>query len=143
MANWSETKRFYKKVEVIENQSGFRISLDGTFMKTPGGAELCVPSFNLAKAMRAEWCAQSNYVNPKSMPINKLSATVIDRVKKSRKDIISITLKLAETDLLCYRAKEPIELVELQNKSWQPECVGCLAGHSSSSKRSCVLFEWQ
>ena len=55
-----------------------------------------------------------------AMAMLRLAATAIDRVAINRAEVDAVTLKFAETDLLCYRAGEPPELVARQAKSWQP-----------------------
>ncbi len=122
MAEWSGAKRFYKEAGVIESAGGLvGVGLDGRPVKTPAGSELAVGSRPLAEAMAAEWEAQAETIDPHSMPLCKLSATAIDRLINNRDEVIGITLKIAETDLLCYRAEEPAELVQRQQASWQPE----------------------
>tara|TARA_B100000315_G_scaffold260815_1_gene325750 strand:- start:7095 stop:7811 length:717 start_codon:yes stop_codon:yes gene_type:complete len=122
MAEWSGAKRFYKEASVIEVANGLLgVGLDGRSVKTPAGAELAVKSHPLAAAMAAEWEAQVEIINPHSMPLCKLSATAIDRLQGNRDEVIGITLKIAETDLLCYRAEEPADLAARQQASWQPE----------------------
>jgi chaperone required for assembly of F1-ATPase len=122
MAEWSGTKRFYKEAGVIDGAEGLHlIALDGRSVKTPAGSDLSAPSAALAKAMAAEWEAQEEVIDPHSMPLCKLSATAIDRLINRRDDVIGITLKIAETDLLCYRAEEPEDLVIRQRDAWQPE----------------------
>ncbi|MBT3991717.1 MAG: ATPase [Rhodospirillaceae bacterium] len=122
MAEWSGAKRFYKAATVIEGTAGLHVvALDGRSVKTPAGAELGVESQALAVAMAAEWEAQEETIDPHSMPLCKLSATTLDRLKVRRDEVIGITLKIAETDLLCYRAEEPEDLVARQQDSWQPE----------------------
>ena len=122
VSKWSGVKRFYKETTVSAGSGGeYLVVLDGRSVKTPAGADLAAPNRLLAEAMADEWGKQGKVIDPSSMPLCKLSATAIDRIKKKRIDVIGITLKIAETDLLCYRATEPTDLVELQNISWQPE----------------------
>jgi chaperone required for assembly of F1-ATPase len=122
MKNWAGVKRFYKKTSVISGADGIHVvTLDECPVKTPIGEELGAPSYRLAKAMASEWDAQKDIIDLNSMPLCKLTATVIDRLKSNRDNVIAITLKIAETDLLCYRAKEPDDLVKRQRDSWNPE----------------------
>ena len=122
LAKWSGIKRFYKDTDIRAiSDKQYIIVLDGRSVKTPSGVDLSAPTRSLAEAMAAEWDAQGDVVDTGLMPLCKLSATAIDRIGKNRNDVIGITLKLAETDLLCYRAQEPFDLVELQNSVWQPE----------------------
>ena len=48
-------------------------------------------------------------------PIEK----AIAQVSEDRPSIAAFVLKYADTDLLCYRAKEPAELQQLQQQRWQ------------------------
>ena len=122
MAEWSGAKRFYKEAGVIEVADGLLgVGLDGRPVKTPAGSNLAVSSWSLADAVAAEWAAQGETIDPHSMPLCKLSATAIDRLSNNRDEVVGITLKIAETDLLCYRAEEPADLVARQQESWQPE----------------------
>ena len=122
MAEWSGAKRFYKEAGVIEVADGLLgVELDGRPVKTPAGSNLAVSSWSLADAVAAEWAAQGETIDPHSMPLCKLSATAIDRLSNNRDEVVGITLKIAETDLLCYRAEEPADLVARQQESWQPE----------------------
>ena len=122
MNNWSGLKRFYKEASICDGVDGnYLVTLDGRIVKTPAGSDLGVPSRSLAGALAKEWQGQGEIIDPSSMSLCKLAATAIDRVRIKRDEVIGITLKIAETDLLCYRAIEPPDLVELQNIEWQPE----------------------
>jgi chaperone required for assembly of F1-ATPase len=113
-------KRFYKAVRVGEGDGGWKVLLDGRPLKTPGGRALTVGSRALADAIAAEWEGQVEKIRPETMPTFRLLATGIDRVADRREDVITATLKYAETDLLCYRADMPSDLIELQEQRWQP-----------------------
>ena len=113
-------KRFYTDASVIEMEGCFGVALDGKPVKTPGKADLTVPVSVLAEAIAAEWEAQEDQIDLASMPMLRLAATAIDRVAAKRNEVMAIALKFAETDLLCYRADEPPELVVRQAKVWQP-----------------------
>jgi chaperone required for assembly of F1-ATPase len=122
MIKWTGSKRFYKKASVSSGADGMHVVvLDDRAVKTPVGEKLGALSYKLAVAMALEWEEQEDIIDPHSMPLCKLSATVIDRLKSNRDDVIAITLKIAETDLLCYRALEPDGLVKRQTETWQPE----------------------
>ena len=47
-------------------------------------------------------------------------STAIDRIINDRALYINAIMKFVDTDLICYRANKPDELVELQNKHWDP-----------------------
>ena len=114
------SKRFYKSVDVEVSEDGYGISLDGKDVRTPVGAALVVPSEALARAMAEEWDAQTETINPLTMPLTGIANTAIDRIVDSRSAVLDEMIKYAETDLLCYRADEPADLVAHQAKTWQP-----------------------
>jgi chaperone required for assembly of F1-ATPase len=113
-------KRFYKAVSVKDAVDGWQILLDGRPLKTPARAPLIVGPRDLADAIAGEWDAQQDKIRPESMPLFRLLATAIDRVAARRDEVIAATVKYAETDLLCYWADEPQELIDLQAQHWQP-----------------------
>ena len=121
MPTWSKMKRFYEHAGVMEQDNSFLVVLDGRTVKTPAGSNLGSPTMALSKAMSEEWEMQTPDVKPENMPLCKLAATAIDRLKLKQDEVIGITLKIAETDLLCYRVSEPEDLVALQNRAWNPE----------------------
>jgi len=113
-------KRFYKQAGIAETEDGFAVQLDGRSVKTPAGKKLCVPSKRLAEAMAAEWDAQVDDIKPSTMPMTQLASTALDRIGPERPVIQDQLSKFAETDLLCYRAEFPPDLVRRQNATWQP-----------------------
>lgn len=115
-----EMKRFYRDVSVAEADGGFSISLDSRAVKTPGKRALVVPFRSLAEAIAAEWAAQEEVVRPALMPMTRLANSTIDVVVHRREDIAAESARYAATDLLCYRAEGPSELVRRQQEGWQP-----------------------
>lgn len=113
-------KRFYKEARVVAAESSFIIQLDGKTLQTPAKHELRVPSSALAEAIAAEWQGQGVTVSPITLPLTRLVSTAIDRVAARRNEVVAEIAKYAGTDLLCYRAEEPPELVERQRRAWQP-----------------------
>ncbi len=110
-------KRFYKTVAVTQSRG---ITLDGRAVKTPAKAELILPNEGLADAVAAEWQAQGEEIDPRSMPFTGLANAAIDRVTPDRRAFAAGLAAYAETELLCYRAAEPPELVTRQNAVWDP-----------------------
>ena len=49
-----------------------------------------------------------------------LVSTAIDKISKNRNLFINQILSFIDTDLICYRADAPNELVQLQNQKWDP-----------------------
>jgi chaperone required for assembly of F1-ATPase len=113
-------KRFYQDSSAEPRDGAFAILLDGKAIKTPGGRPLCVPAARLAEAVVAEWRAQGDQILPSTMPMTQLASTALDRVGPERGHIVAQLMNYAGTDLLCYRALSPADLVARQNASWQP-----------------------
>lgn len=113
-------KRFYKDAAAGEVQGGFDVRLDGKPVKTPGRAPLTVPSRALAEAIAGEWLDQGETIEPATMPLTQIAATVIDHLAENRAVVEANLVRFAETDLVCYRAEEPPALVQLQRTHWQP-----------------------
>jgi len=113
-------KRFHKQAGAAVVESGFAVQLDGRGIKTPAGRKLEVPSEKLALAIAAEWDAQVDEIKPHTMPLTQLASTALDRVGPERAAITEQLLAYAGTDLLCYRAESPSDLVQMQTTAWQP-----------------------
>ncbi|HEX5794886.1 MAG TPA: ATP12 family protein [Geminicoccaceae bacterium] len=113
-------KRFYETVEVAPADDGHRVLLDGRPLRTPAKRLLAVPAAGLAEALAGEWRAQGELVQPQAMPLTRLASTAQDRMPALRAAAIEEVVGYAGTDLLCYRAAAPLDLVERQSRVWQP-----------------------
>ena len=113
-------KRFYKEASVVEAEGEFSVTLDGRKIRTPAKAELIFPNRVLADAVASEWDAQGDEVDVEIMSMMKFASTAIDRVKPRRSAVIDQISAYANSDLLCYRAERPDDLVEMQEGAWQP-----------------------
>jgi chaperone required for assembly of F1-ATPase len=113
-------KRFYRTVSVADATPLFRVLLDGKTMRTPAKRDLAVPSRALAEALAAEWDAQGERIDPASMPLTRLVNSAIDGVTGREREVRGDIAKYAASDLLCYRAEGPAELVRLQAAAWDP-----------------------
>ncbi|WP_308909508.1 ATP12 family chaperone protein [Pseudokordiimonas caeni] len=113
-------KRFYKAVAVEAGEGGFTIALDGHIVKTPAKATLVMPTETLAEAVAAEWAAQEETVKPDAMPLTRLANTALDRVALRMEEVAAEVVAFGGSDLLCYRADEPEELVARQAAVWTP-----------------------
>jgi chaperone required for assembly of F1-ATPase len=114
------SRRFYKAATVMGAESAWRVALDGREIKTPARRNLVLKSLGLAQAIAAEWEAQEAKVRPHTMPLMQIASTAIDRVGPERARIVAETAGYAETDLVCYRAEGPAELVARQAAAWDP-----------------------
>lgn len=113
-------KRFYREVTIAPGEHGHRVLLDGRPMRTPARQVLALPTPRLAEAVAAEWRGQAETIRPEAMPLTRLASTAIDRMPAQRQAAIDEVLAYADTDLVCYRAAEPFELVRRQQHAWQP-----------------------
>jgi len=115
-------KRFYKQADVVPRDDEFGVALDGKPIRTPGNRPLAMPVRALAAAIAEEWQAQplEGEIRPASMPLMRLAATGLDRVPMQRDKVIDDIARYAGSDLLCYRAQEPDDLVARQHRTWQP-----------------------
>lgn len=113
-------KRFYKTVSAEPVAGGHAIRLDGRAVKTPARAELILPTSALAHAVAAEWEGQAGEIDPRSMPLTGLANAAIDRVAPDPAGFAASLAAYAESDLLCYRADAPAELVAREAQSWDP-----------------------
>lgn len=116
-------KRFYTKVDVASAGAGFAIHLDGRALKTPRKLPLILPNRALAVAMAAEWEAQGPDILPAFMQLTTLVFTALDAVVGQMGAVAAEIGRYAMSDLLCYRAHAPAELVTRQAVGWDPVLV--------------------
>lgn len=123
-------KRFYKSVSVDEEDAGqYAVLLDGKPVRTPAKTVLALPTRELAEAVAAEWSVQEGDVKPLAMPLTRLAATTIDRVPAHRAAFIDEIVAYIGSDLLCYRADSPADLVARQSGTWDPLLAWAAATH--------------
>jgi len=113
-------KRFYKNAGIQAVEGGFEIQLDGRTIKTPLKTPLEVPTAALAREIAREWEEQAETVQPETMPLTRLANTALDRVAVRKDPVVEEIAAFGQSDLLCYRASTPIELVERQVQAWTP-----------------------
>jgi len=114
-------KKFYKVVSVVTTAAaGHAIELDGKPIRTPKKTPFVVHSAALAQAIAEEWRCQDEDIRPESMPLLRLANTAIDMVTGQRDAVVDNLAGYGGTDLLCYRAAEPEDLVARQLRDWSP-----------------------
>jgi chaperone required for assembly of F1-ATPase len=113
-------RRFYQRASVASGDHGHGVLLDGRPLRTPAKRPLVGPTVGLAEAIAEEWRAQGDRIRPAAMPLTRLASTALDRMPAQRGAAIDEVAGYAGTDLLCYRADEPFELVQRQQRVWQP-----------------------
>lgn len=119
MSDWT-AKRFWTDVNVTDAKDGFGIALDGRGVKTPAKAALVVPTRVLAERIAAEWDSVEKVVNPETMPFTRSANAAIDKVAAQHTEVAHLLTEYGGSDLLCYRAESPAELLALQIAGWDP-----------------------
>lgn len=114
-------KRFYERAEAGTAPGGHVIRLDGKIVKTPLGKNLVLSSPALAEKISAEWAAQGAEILPDSMPLTQLANTMADKaVGAERSALNDEVAKFGGSDLVCYFATHPPDLVARQAGHWRP-----------------------
>jgi chaperone required for assembly of F1-ATPase len=117
-------KRFWNTATIEPTAEGFAILLDGKPMHLPGGAVLRVEVRSLAEAIAAEWQVagggEGGEMSFTDTPLTRLAGTAQQRIAPDPAPTIDAIARYAESDLLCYRAEAPEELVQRQGREWQP-----------------------
>ena len=79
-----------------------------------------VPTQTLAREIAAEWDAQEGEIVPATMPLTRATNAAIDRVAREQAAVAAMLAEYGSSDLLCYRAESPAELVARQAEAWDP-----------------------
>lgn len=118
-------KRFYKLAEagVVPglDQPQHVVRLDGRLLKTPLRETLYLSTPALASAIADEWQAQGEHIVPDSMPLTQLANTMQDKAAGDERPALNAEVaKYAGSDLVCYLASHPPELLRRQEERWLP-----------------------
>lgn len=116
-------RRFYKIAaagEAAATSGAFAVLLDGKPVKTPARRDLTLASRPLAEAIAEEWQAQGEEIKPQTMPLMALACSALDLIPARRDQEAGELAAYGETELLCYRAEHPADLVARQAAEWQP-----------------------
>jgi len=119
MSEWA-AKRFWEKVSVVAAEGGFTVQLDGRAVKTPQKTLVVMPTQSMADAVKAEWEAQGDKIDPLSMPVTRGANAAMDKVTPQHAEIVDMLAAYGDSDLLCYRADSPEGLVAKQAQGWDP-----------------------
>jgi chaperone required for assembly of F1-ATPase len=111
-------KRFWKGAAAVRDGDGWAVELDGKPLRTPGRERLLVPTEALADAIAGEWSEASEIIDARAMPLTGLANAAIDRVAPDPEAFVAGLARYGESDLACYRADTPRELVARQEESW-------------------------
>ena len=114
------TRRFFRSACIRPEGDGFVLTLDDRPARTPGRIPLVLPTRALGDAVAAEWDAQRDIVDPRTMPLTRLANSAIDGVAPELVAVRADIVRYAGSDLVAYRAGEPERLVRLQSAAWDP-----------------------
>jgi chaperone required for assembly of F1-ATPase len=110
-------KRFWKNV-TVDAERGVR--LDDRPVRTPGRVPLLLSTDLLAEAVADEWRGVAEDIDPRAMPLTGLANAAIDRIAPDPAAFAAGLAAYGESDLLCYRADSPPDLVARQAAQWDP-----------------------
>jgi len=115
-----KAKRFWKTATAEACEGGFTVRLDGRAVKTPAKSAFVLPTLAMAQAAAAEWDSQVKEVRPETMPVTRMANSAIDKVAVQFDEVAGLLAAYGESDLLCYRATGPAELIARQEAVWNP-----------------------
>lgn len=117
-------KRFWDRAELAPHVDGYQVTLDGKPVRVPNGDPLSLPNLALARAVAAEWQAagggKGGEMSYADLPLTRIAGTGQERIAPNPEPVILELARYGESDLLCYRADKPQELVQRQAELWQP-----------------------
>lgn len=119
MSEW-KARRFWKASSVRPAGDGFEVALDDRPLRTPGKLPLILPTAELAAAVAAEWDAQTDVIDPQTMPLTRAANSAVEKVTPQFADVAGMLAEYGGTDLLSYRADQPAELARRQAEAWDP-----------------------
>ncbi len=119
MAGWAR-KRFWTTVDTQTTEDGHVVTLDGRPLRTPARAPLAVPTRALAEAIAREWRAQPEVIDPGAMPATRTANSAIDKVRGQQAEVSALITAYGDSDLICYRAEAPQELIAREAEAWDP-----------------------
>ncbi len=119
MTEWAK-RRFWTDVTVAPAAGGYTVLLDGRAIKTPAKAAFAVPNRAMAELVAAEWQAQGDHLDPGSMPATRAANAAIDKVRGQHAEVAQMVAAYGDSDLVCYRAEAPDELVAREAAAWDP-----------------------
>jgi ATP synthase F1 complex assembly factor 2 len=125
-STWKGRARFYKLVDIAQRgPAEFGVTLDGRALKTPAQSPLVLPSRPFAKAVAVEWEAQYGHLEPSTMPLTMMAATVLDLGRHRREETITELLRYMVTDIVCFPREHDLALQAKQVDLWGPFVKHC------------------
>ncbi|PZC77241.1 hypothetical protein B5X24_HaOG203558 [Helicoverpa armigera] len=121
--NYATRKRFYRGTGILQSDNKWEITLDHRRLKTPNGKVLAVSSEPLARAIAAEWDAQTEVIAQPVMHLTALCNIALDNPGKlTPHDIAIYFLEYISTDTLLFYSEATHRLVPCGAS----KCVWCI-----------------
>lgn len=118
--SWAPRRRFWTQAGVRPLDAGYGVDLDDRLLQTPARRALVLPTRALARAIAAEWNAIEAEIRPEALPLTRAANSAADRVAPDPTPVVDAIAAYGDSDLLCYRAEEPLALVQRQAAAWNP-----------------------
>ncbi len=119
MSEWAP-RRVWTRTAAEPVAGGWQVTLDGKPIRTPGKLPLVLPTEALARAIAAEWDAQTDRIDPGAMPLTRAANSAIEKVAPQFAAVADMLAEYGGTDLLSYRADHPEVLATRQAAEWDP-----------------------
>lgn len=119
MSGWAK-KRFWTDTRIAPLDGGFTVLLDDSGLRTPLKAAFVVPTYAAAELIAAEWDAQTGTIRPNTMPATRAANAAIDKVTGQKAEVTELIAAYGDSDLICYRATSPQELIQREAAAWDP-----------------------
>ncbi|MEM9494397.1 MAG: ATP12 family protein [Pseudomonadota bacterium] len=118
MTSSTDIKRFYQSVDIVSEEGGYYIALDGKRARATSGACIRCHGEALAEAVADEWRAQEDIIDLNDMPLTALCAAVSSSEDGADAVYTDNIMAYLQSDLVCYRAEAPSALVARQAEEW-------------------------
>jgi len=105
---------------IRSSNNKYYVQINGKTAKTPEGNLMELPTSKLAKILVKNYQSYKTKRNNSIVSPIRLANTAIDMVAKNKNNYIKQLCSYANSDLVCYFASSPEDLVKNQNKSWLP-----------------------
>ncbi|MCY4007683.1 MAG: ATPase [Rhodobacteraceae bacterium] len=119
MPEWRPRKD-WSHLSLSKNTHGLTLCRDDAAVRTPANNPLTVPTRELARELFREWESCTHIIQFEEMHFTRRAFRAIDEIATSRAELLACLSRYAAHELLCHRATSPPELVDIQDRSWNP-----------------------
>ena len=116
-------KKNWSKTSVVNEKNFFNLYLDEKILKSVEKKKFNFINEKVVNLLKQEIDNQGHEINFSNLLYYNIFSLAVDKIKNHKTKYVNEVCKYAFTDLICYRANKPLELVELQNKLWNPVLI--------------------